>query len=170
MGRSKSNSESANKGATNERSYTVLWLIAGFKLFKGLLLLVVAIGALTLLDEDVAKEVAQWAAVLRVDPNNYFIHRLLVKLTGVDNSELEKISAGSFFYSALLLTEGVGLFLRKRWAEYFTIFVTGSLIPLEIYELVKKFSTTKVFVLTINVAVVIYLIVRLARGDERKTE
>jgi uncharacterized membrane protein (DUF2068 family) len=108
--------------------------------------------------------------VLGVDPNNYFIHRLLVKLTGVDNSKLEKISAGSFFYSALLLIEGVGLFSRKRWAEYFTIFVTGSLIPLEIYELVKKFSTTKVFVLAINVAVVIYLIVRVARGDERKTQ
>jgi uncharacterized membrane protein (DUF2068 family) len=165
MGRSKPKS----KAAANEHNYKILWLIAGFKLLKGLLLLVVAIGALTLLDENVAKQVEHWAEVLKVDPNNYYIHRLLAKLTRVDNSKLEKISAGSFVYSALLLTEGVGLFLRRRWAEYLTVFITGSLIPIEIYELVKKFSATKVIVLVINVAVVIYLAVRLARGDERRT-
>jgi uncharacterized membrane protein (DUF2068 family) len=170
MGKLKTRSTSAKDRSEQKRSYLILWMIAGFKLFKGFLLLVVAIGALTLLDENVAKEVDHWAAVLGVDPNNYYIHRLLVKLTGVDYSKLEKISAGSFFYSALLFIEGVGLFLRKRWAEYFTIFVTGSLIPLEIYELIKKFSETKVFVLAINIAVVIYLIVRVARGDERRTE
>jgi uncharacterized membrane protein (DUF2068 family) len=68
----------------------------------------------------------------------------------------------------LLLTEGVGLFLRKRWAEYLTIFVTASLIPIEIYELGKKFSATKIIVLAINVAVVIYLVVRVVRGDEAR--
>jgi uncharacterized membrane protein (DUF2068 family) len=169
MGKLKTRSKPAKDRSEEKRSYVILWMIAGFKVFKGLLLLVVAIGVLTLINENVAQQVAQWAAVLGVDPNNYYLHRLLVKLTGVDNSKLEKISAGSFLYSALLLTEGVGLFLRRRWAEYLTVFITGSLIPIEIYELVKKFSATKVIVLAINVAVVIYLAVRLVRGDERRT-
>ena len=168
MGRLKNRSKSAKDRTEQKRGYLILWLIAGFKVFKGLLLLVVAIGALSLLNENVAQQVSEWIAVLGVDPNNHYIHRLLVKFTRVDNAKLEKISAGTFFYSALLLTEGIGLFLRKRWAEYFTIFVTGSLIPIEIYELAKKFSATKVIVLAINALVVIYLVVRVARGDERK--
>ncbi len=143
------------------RSDAVIRTIAGFKLLKGLLLLAVAIGALTLLDEDVGKEAQRWVAMLRVDPHNHFIHALLIKLTRVDNHRLEEISAGTFFYAALLLTEGVGLFMRKRWAEYFTIFVTASLVPLEIYELIKEFGKMKIAVLAINVAVVAYLVVRV---------
>lgn len=143
------------------RSDAVLWTIAGFKLLKGLLLLAVAIGALTLLNEDVGKEAQRWVAMLQVDPHNHFIHALLAKLTRVDNRRLEEISAGTFFYAALLLTEGVGLFLRKRWAEYFTIFVTASLVPLEIYELIKEFGKMKLAILAINVAVVVYLIIRV---------
>ena len=143
------------------RSDAVLWTIAGFKLLKGLLLLAVAIGALTMLNQDVAMKAEHWIAALRVDPHNRFFHALLTKLTRLDNQRLEAISAGTFFYSALLLTEGVGLFFRKRWAEYLTIFVTASLVPLEIYEVVKEFSLTRVVVLVINVVVVVYLIVRV---------
>jgi uncharacterized membrane protein (DUF2068 family) len=157
----KAMSKSSSRRGRRGRGDAVVWTIAAFKLLKGLLLLAVAIGALTLIDENVASRAKSLIASLRVDPQNRFIHALLVKLTRVDNQKLEAISAGSFFYSALLLTEGVGLFLRKHWAEYFTIIVTGSLIPLEIYELVEKFSKTKVAVLVINVAVVVYLIVRI---------
>lgn len=146
----------------------VIWIIAAFKLAKGLLLLAVAVGALSLLNENVAARAAHIVAALRVDPNNHFIHASLAKLTRVDNSKLEEISAGTFFYAALLLTEGVGLLLRKRWAEYFTIFATGSFIPLEIYELVEKLSAAKVSVLAINVAVVLYLVFRAMQRHRRR--
>jgi uncharacterized membrane protein (DUF2068 family) len=145
----------------NQQRYVGLWVIASFKLMKGLLLLAVAIGALTLLKKDVAEQVAYWITVLRVDPDNHFIHSLLVKLSLLDNHKLEEIGAGTFFYAALLLTEGIGLLLRKRWAEYFTVIATGSLIPLEIYELVQYFSIAKIAVLGVNVMVVWYLIARL---------
>ena len=157
----KSDGRSKSRRGKHGRSDAVLWTIAGFKLLKGLLLLAVAIGALTMLNEDVAKQVAGWITALRVDPHNRFIHPLMAKLTRIDNHRLEAISAGTFFYSALLLIEGVGLFMRKRWAEYFTIFVTASLVPLEIYEMAKEFSLTKTAILAINVAVVGYLVVRV---------
>jgi uncharacterized membrane protein (DUF2068 family) len=65
-----------------------------------------------------------------------------------------------------LLTEGVGLALGKRWAEYFTIIATSSFIPLEIYEIVHHANITKVVVLLINVAVVCYLAWELRRYKE----
>jgi uncharacterized membrane protein (DUF2068 family) len=60
-----------------------------------------------------------------------------------------------------LLTEGVGLLLRKRWAEYFTIITTAGLIPLELYELAKHVTAAKIAILIINIAIVVYLVVRV---------
>jgi uncharacterized membrane protein (DUF2068 family) len=79
------------------------------------------------------------------------------------------LSIGTFLYSAVFLTEGVGLALQKRWAEYVTILTTASLLPLEVYEIVKRFSVAKTVVLLINIAVVVYLVyeVRRTRGTHR---
>jgi len=141
-----------------------LWLIAAFKLLKGLILLAVGMGALSLLHENVAVQVTHWIALLRVDPKNRFIHMLIRKLWTVDDTKLVAISAGTFFYAALMLTEGIGLTLRKKWAEYFTIVATSSLIPLEIYELVQEFSVIKVVVIAVNLVVVGYLAVGLRKN------
>jgi uncharacterized membrane protein (DUF2068 family) len=141
-------------------------LIAIFKLVKGFLLFAVGMGALKLLHKDMAGVLMRWINILRVDPNNRFIHRLLVQVWFVDDRTLARISAGTFFYAALLFTEGVGLWLAKRWAKYFTVIITASLLPLEAYELVKRFSMAKIFVIVINVAVVWYLVATLM--DEPK--
>jgi len=62
-----------------------------------------------------------------------------------------------------LLTEGSGLLLGKRWAKYFSVIVTGSFIPLELWELVKQFNVNKTIVIGVNIIVVWYLILRLKR-------
>jgi uncharacterized membrane protein (DUF2068 family) len=149
------------KPKTRSPSRKGIWFIAVFKLIKGLILLAVGIGALSLLHEDAATRVTHWIAALRVDPKNHFIHMAIRKLWSVDDTKLVEISAGTFFYAALMLTEGVGLALQKKWAEYFTIFATGSLIPLELYELAQDFSITKIAVIAVNVAVVVYLVMVL---------
>ena len=51
--------------------------------------------------------------------------------------------------------------LVKRWAEYFSVVVTSSFIPLEIWELFRHFSAAKVLVIVVNVAIVVYLVIRL---------
>lgn len=140
-----------------------LLLVAAFKLIKGLALLALAIGALKLLHKDVAAELAQWIDILRVDPHNHYIQEALAKLGVVDDRKLVALSVGTFFYSGLYLTEGIGLSLRKRWAEYVTIISTASLLPLEIYEIVKHVSAPKIVVLLANIAVLVYLVIEVRR-------
>lgn len=140
-----------------------LILIGIFKLAKALALIAVGVGALRFLHKDLAQSAMHWIDVLRVDPDNRFIHRILVKLFSVTPKQLKELSAGTFFYAALLGTEGVGLLMRKHWAEYFTIITTGALLPLEIYELAKHVTVTKLIVLAVNAAIVWYLIVRVRR-------
>src|ERR1700737_3491175 len=143
-------------------------LIAAFKLFKGLVLLAVGIGAVKLVHKDVAFEIERWADLFRVDPNNLYFQHLLERFSILDDRKLKELSVGTFFYSALLLTEGIGLLLAKRWAEYFTIIVTSSFIPLEIYEIVKRVSWAKLVVLLLNIVVVIYLAIEVRRKREER--
>jgi uncharacterized membrane protein (DUF2068 family) len=143
-------------------------LIAAFKLLKGLVLLAVAIGAIKLLHKDMAFEFERWADIFRVDPNNFYIHRLLERFLSLDDRKLKQLSVGTFFYSALLLTEGTGLLLGKRWAEFFTIIATSSFIPLEVYELTKRVSWPRLVVLLLNLAVVAYLAIELRRKRKNR--
>jgi uncharacterized membrane protein (DUF2068 family) len=144
-----------------------LWLIAIFKILKGLALLAVGIGALRLLHKDVAAETERWIELLRVDPHNHYIQRVLEKLPILDARKLKELSAGTFLYSALFLTEGIGLALRKRWAEYFTIVSTSLFIPLELYELAKHASLAKAILLLVNAGIVAYLVMELRRTSKK---
>jgi len=135
-----------------------LALIGGFKLVKGLALLAVAAGAHHLLHKDIADFVATWVAQLHLDPDNRYIGKAMAGILSLDDRKLRAIGAGTLVYAALLLTEGIGLLLRRRWAEYFTVVVTGSFIPLEVYELTRRLTWGRFVLVGVNVAVVWYLI------------
>jgi uncharacterized membrane protein (DUF2068 family) len=144
-----------------------LRLIAAFKLLKAFALIAVGVGALRLLHKDVAAVAEHWIDVFRVDPHNHFIDLLLDKLSVLDDRRLKELSVGTFIYAAIFLAEGVGLALKKRWAEYFTIITTSSLLPIEIYELVRRVSAVRILVLLINVAIVVYLVFELRSHPKR---
>src|SRR5665213_721586 len=151
----------------SDKSPRALLAIALFKLTKGVLLIIAGIGALKLLHRDVAATVLHWIDILRVDPDNRLIHSLLARVVSVTPKQLAAASVGTFIYAALLLTEGTGLLLRKRWAEYFTIITTAGLIPLEVYEIHRHLTAAKIVVLLLNIAIVIYLIARVWRTRAR---
>ena len=142
-----------------------LLVIAVLKFVKGALLLTLAFGALSLLHKDVASEVEHWLDQLRIDPDNEFIGTLLSKLQLVHTKELKEMSALGAGYAALFLVEGTGLLFRKRWAEWLTIVATSSLMPLEVYELIKEFTVVRVLVVLVNAAVVLFLIYRVRQKE-----
>ena len=144
-----------------------LRLIAAFKLLKGLALLALGIGVLNLLHKDVEAIAVHWINVFQVDPHSHYLQKLLEKLSILDDKRLKELSIGTFFYSALFMTEGIGLALGKRWAEYLTIVSTASLLPIELYEIAKHTTIGKLVALVINLAVVAYLIFELRRFPKR---
>jgi uncharacterized membrane protein (DUF2068 family) len=149
-----------------------LLLIGALKLLKSATLIALGVGALKFLHKDIAAEAANWFDSLNVDPNNPYVLRLLQKLSTVDPRKLKELSVGTFLYAGIYLTEGVGLILRKRWAEYLTIISTAGFIPLEIYEIAKHLSVVRVLVLLVNMVIVIYLVwdLRHAPGGRRRAD
>ena len=145
-----------------------LRVIAAFKLIKGLALLALGFGALHFLHKNLETEVIRWISVFQVDPHGRYLQLLLEKLSLVDDKKLKELSIGTFIYSGLFLTEGFGLAMRQRWAEYLTIVSTASLLPLEIYELVRHVTPAKGLALAINLAVVAYLVFELRRFPKHR--
>jgi uncharacterized membrane protein (DUF2068 family) len=143
----------------NRSDRVVLW-IGVFKLVKVAVLLAVGIGVLWLRDRDVAHHVQVWG----VDPVNRYLGRVVGKAGVISPRRFEELGIGSLCYALLFAVEGVGLVMRKLWAEYLTVLITGSFLPLEVYEIVEHGGAIKVAILAANAAIVIYLIGRLRRA------
>jgi len=137
-------------------------IIAVLKLVKGLLLFLVGVGVLWL-HRDSSTTFRQWADTLQVSIHSRVIQHWLVEIGLVKQRDLTLIATTTFAYSALLLTEGIGLLLEKVWAEYMTTFITTTFIPIEIYELVRHATVARVCLLVINIVAVAYLVMRLAQ-------
>ena len=139
-------------------------LIALFKLLKAASLIVVGFGVLKLIHADVATQLEHWVAMFGFDPGGRMISQAIQKVTNLSPARIREFGIVSFVYAGLFLTEGIGLWLLKRWAEWFTVVITSSLLPVEIYEVFHRLTPVKILVLIINVAVVAYLMHRI-RGE-----
>ena len=148
------------------RPAALLRLIAAFKLAKGLLLIVLGVATISFRHRDVTAVLGTWVDQLHLDPGGRLVHGLLTHAADFHARRLVAIGAGMLVYAALLLTEGFGLLLRKRWAEYLTVVATAALVPLEIYEIARHLTWTRVTVLVVNIVIVWYLVIRLRSRAE----
>jgi uncharacterized membrane protein (DUF2068 family) len=133
------------------------------RIVKAIVLIALAIG---LLVAGRSGALTGWAAYahdqLNLQAGNSVITQLLLKLVVyIGNfSHTTLLAIGAIIYALLEGTEGVGLAMRRRWAEYLTVIATGILIPYEAYEVVHHITLFKVGALLLNVAVVGYLAYR----------
>ena len=88
------------------------------------------------------------------------------KLVGLFNRALtlspatiKLLAIGLACYAAIEVVEGVGLWVGKRWGEYFAMVATSVGLPLEIYDLVNKVSTIGFILFAINLFLVLYLVI-----------
>ncbi len=89
-------------------------------------------------------------------------------------STLTAVAVFLIGYGLLQLVKGVGLWLLKRWGEYFAVVATALFLPLEIYELTEKLTALRIGAFLLNLAAVVYLLLskRLfgLRGGRRAYE
>lgn len=148
----------------------LILLIGLFKLFKAALLIGTGVAALVVLPEQLAAHLQAAEMAVGAAPGRGLLARLTERLLELDHNQAQRLGVLALAYAAVFLTEGTGLLLRKRWAEWLTVVVTGSFIPFEVYELWVRFGAGKVVTLILNVAIVIYLTARRLRdrGDGRQ--
>jgi uncharacterized membrane protein (DUF2068 family) len=141
--------------------FGMLRAIAVYKITKVLLLLATAYEVLQLRNASTIAHVYSWAATLPSGLERDVVHNALVWFSGLSDSRVEALRIVTLAYATIFAIEGVGLWMRRRWAEWLTIVITGSLIPLEIWELSHRPTVGKLIVLVVNVAIVWYLIIQV---------
>ena len=75
-----------------------------------------------------------------------------------ESNTLLWVGVGLAVYGGLQIVEAVGLWLLKRWGEYFAVVATSLGIPIEVYELTEKITSLRIGALVINVAAVVYIL------------
>ena len=143
-----------------------LRLIAVFKFIKALLLIATGYGVHLLFKADLLERLRLWTASL----TDSFAQRLLLHALswaeGLGAKRVQIVLGVTLGYTAVVLAEGIGLWMRRAWAEWLTVIATASLIPFELWELAIRPPDRKLAVLVtvlLNVAVVSYLGLLLRR-------
>ena len=146
-----------------------LRLIGLFKIGKALLLLMTTYGLYRLLDIELVNRLHDWVYSLTDSFERRLVERALDWFSGLGHARVSGIVIVTACYTGLLLTEGIGLWFRKTWAEWLTVCASASLIPFEVLEFIhghhgKRVAVTFAFVL--NVIIVIYLYLQLRRAHQ----
>src|SRR5450432_2125109 len=140
------------------RRIDILRTIALYKLVKVLLLLALVYGEVRLSDASLTARLVTWASERPLGLEHKVVTWLLEWFSGLSASRVHALRMVTLAYAAVFSIEGVGLWMHKRWAEWMTVIITASLIPLELWELFHNPNFGKAAVLIANVAIVIILI------------
>lgn len=150
--------QTAYPQASSHRSGQALAVIAAFKLLKALACGLLALIAFRSLQPSFAAGVEHWLESLRWLTRYGLAARLLDHLLGLDAHQFLLLGMVATAYALLYLVQGVGLWRGRRWAEYLVVVETGLLLPVEIWELLQRFTAFKFCILLVNLVVVAYLI------------
>jgi len=148
-----------------------LRLIALLKFGKALLLLATAYGVYRALNPALAADLIHWSGTI----TDRFERGLALKLVDwiheLGPHGIDSVLVVTLGYTGLVVTEGIGLWLRRRWGEWLCLVATAALVPFEVWKLMHARDGHRALVagvLAVNILIVIYLW-RQLRGGRKST-
>lgn len=140
-----------------------LHAIALFEGVKGIAAITASFGLLSLAHHDVRAMAYALIGHFHLDPDAHYPRILLNDATLLANANLRQAVLLAWAYAAIRLTEGYGLWKDKAWAEWLAAVSGAVYLPLEVSHLMVRTTVINGMVLTGNIAVVAYMVVRLRR-------
>jgi uncharacterized membrane protein (DUF2068 family) len=144
-----------------------LKIIALFKIAKGALLFLLGFSLLFLNARTAwMDKISDWVDAEILLGHSKVVAFLLNKLQDVlAGEQLRATGFLALFYCGVLFTEGIGVYLQKRWAELLMIFATGALIPLEVRHLWHRPSVAALVILLAN-CFIVWFLYRVLKRDK----
>jgi len=151
-------SEEKKSAVQIKKRAPALYIIIAFKLLKGIALILLALGVYSLTDNNLPEDFRNLLQSLHLGPERKFFTHLADRIADVTPRNLRWFATGTLLYSLFSIVEGVGLIFRVSWAGWLAIGESIFFIPLELFELLRKFSWPVFAILAINVWIVWYLL------------
>jgi len=143
--------------------------IALFEAAKGLVVLLVGLGLLSLIHQDVGEFAARLVRRLHLNPARRSPHIFLEAAARMTDAKLWALALGAAVYAAMRFVEAYGLWRRRVWAEWFAILSGGLYLPWELYGVWRHATALRAGIFLLNCAIVLYLLwVRLAAWQQHK--
>ena len=148
------------------KSVRYLKLIAIFKIAKGCLLLGLGFSLLFLNARDAWMDrISDWIDAEILLGHSHYVTFLLNKLQAVlAGGQLRATGFLALFYCTVLFTEGIGVYMQQRWAEFLMVFATAALIPLEVRHIWHHPTAAAFFILLAN-CFIVWFLYRILKGD-----
>lgn len=141
-----------------EKQLAALRAIATFELAKGLVVLLAAVGVLSLVHRDAWDVAGSLLHFLHIGRHHHYVDVFLKLADGVTDEKLWLVAVGCVAYSIVRFVETYGLWHARAWAEWFA-FAAGSVyLPFEVYELIRKVTAIRLAILLLNLAIVLYML------------
>jgi uncharacterized membrane protein (DUF2068 family) len=130
--------ENANPPAAPEKKRApMLYFIVAIKLIKGVALLLLALGVLSLANKDLSDVFDQFLRWVHLDPERSFFQGIGDWLDTMTPTNVREVASGTFLCGFFLIVLGLGLAFRAKWAIWLAIGESAFFIPIEIFELVR---------------------------------
>ncbi len=143
-----------------------LYVITVFKLVKGVLFFWLAVALYCESTHDLPREYRAFLsgpfaqaifASLKIHPENRFFTHLAEQVGELTQAKVRCAAVGTLVWSLFPLVEGIGLVYRISWAGWLAIGESAFFVPIELFELARKFSWYMTVIMIINVFIVWYL-------------
>ncbi len=75
---------------------------------------------------------------VRTDSSTIWSRGAIAWFSGLSEERVHQVRLITLTYAAVFAVEGTGLWMQRRWAEWLTVIITASLVPLELWELIHR--------------------------------
>src|SRR6202163_5075833 len=142
--------------------------VASLELAKGVIVLLLGFGAVSLVHKDAWDVAETLLHFLHVNPDHHHYAQVFLNLAdNVTDKKLWAVAAGAAVYSIVRFVEAYGLWLERTWAEWFALISGALYVPFEAYEVVRRTTPIHVAVLLINLVIVFYMLyLRLTAAEK----
>jgi len=121
------------------------------------------LGLLSLLHRDIQAVAERLVQHSHLNPAHHYPQIFIEAAGRMNDSRLVGLALLAFLYSAVRFAEAYGLWHMRTWAEWLAIVTGSAYVPIEVYEMGRRPSWMRGFVLLTNVLIVVYLVrVRVA--------
>lgn len=144
--------------------------VAIFEIVKGVIILVVGMGLLSLVHHDVQADAERILHSLRLDPAWHYSKIFIEASARLTDTRLRLIAFAALGYALIRFVEAYGLWHELHWAEWFAVISAAIYLPVEIYHFSRRPDFVRAALFFFNLLIVIYLARILANNHRKKMQ
>jgi uncharacterized membrane protein (DUF2068 family) len=153
--------------SAHARSDAGVRVVAVLEAAKAAIVLIAGFGLLSAIHHGAAQIAEELARHMHLNPASRYPRVFLDLARNVTNAQLWMLAAAAFGYAVMRSVEALGLWHKRRWAEWFSVASGAVYVPFELVEIARGFSVLRLTTLVVNVGVVLYMLYALRVSRHR---